>query len=311
MVRRAVLGWHFEYVALTALRRRSAEPALGCFTRHSRRRSVGPALAAGLAARLGIWGESPLYTQLGRCGASPALMFRTRLCEVDASLRRQCSWAFRCAGLWSVRRGRTMLVGWRSPSACSSTPGQTSGCGSFWSRLETAGVPTLATHTHRRHHPHLSYAVLRIWDLARVQEALGALPPTEPFTMSFHGTLVFPRGRAALAPSITPDMGKTPSHLQIQRSKGGVFPLSFTAPRLTRTPGPPRAFRRSSPARSDGRAEVVRVDVRRCDRGVPQPSLNGDGIDAARQPEAGRGVTQVVDPVTRRSRRPTDRPLHR
>jgi hypothetical protein len=100
-----------------------------------------------------------------------------------------------------------MLVEWRSPSACSSTPGQTSGCGSFWSRLETAGVPTLATHTHRRHHPHLSYAVLRIWDLARVQEALGALPPTEPFTMSFHGTLVFPRGRAALAPSITPDMG--------------------------------------------------------------------------------------------------------
>jgi hypothetical protein len=72
-----------------------------------------------------------LYTQLGRCGASPALMFRTRLCEVDASLRRKCSWAFRCAGLWSVRRGRTMLVEWRSPSACSSTPGRTSGCGSF------------------------------------------------------------------------------------------------------------------------------------------------------------------------------------
>lgn len=77
----------------------------------------------------------------------------------------------------------------------------------LWSRLEDAGVPTLATHTHRRHHPHLSYAVLRSWELGRVQEALCALPAAEPFSMSFHGTLAFPRGRAALAPAITPDVG--------------------------------------------------------------------------------------------------------
>lgn len=76
----------------------------------------------------------------------------------------------------------------------------------LWSRLEDAGVSTLATHTHRRHYPHLSYAVLRSWDLARAQEALAALPPAEPFTISFHGTLAFPRGRAALAPSITADV---------------------------------------------------------------------------------------------------------
>ena len=69
----------------------------------------------------------------------------------------------------------------------------------LWSRLEDVGVATLATHTHRRHHPHLSYAVLRSWELARVQETLTALPAAEPFTMSFHGTLAFPRGRAALA----------------------------------------------------------------------------------------------------------------
>jgi 2'-5' RNA ligase len=73
----------------------------------------------------------------------------------------------------------------------------------LWSRLEDAGVSTLATHTHRRHHPHLSYAVLRSWDLERVQEALAALPAGEPFTMSFHGTLAFPRGRVALAPAIS------------------------------------------------------------------------------------------------------------
>ena len=76
----------------------------------------------------------------------------------------------------------------------------------LWSRLEDAGVPTLATHTHRRHHPHLSYAVLRDWDLARVQEALFQLPTAEPFPLSFHGTLAFPRGRAALAPAITADV---------------------------------------------------------------------------------------------------------
>lgn len=77
----------------------------------------------------------------------------------------------------------------------------------LWSRLEDAGVSTLATHTHRRHHPHLSYAVLRTWDLERVQEALSALPAGEPFPMSFHGTLAFPRGRAALAPAITAEVG--------------------------------------------------------------------------------------------------------
>ena len=76
----------------------------------------------------------------------------------------------------------------------------------LWSRLEDQGVATLATHTHRRHYPHLSYAVLRSWQLARVQETLAALPAAEPFTMSFHGTLAFPRGRAALAPSITADV---------------------------------------------------------------------------------------------------------
>ena len=76
----------------------------------------------------------------------------------------------------------------------------------LWSRLEDAGVSTLATHTHRRHYPHLSYAVLRSWDMVRAQEALAALPAAEPFTMSFHGTLAFPRGRAALAPAISADV---------------------------------------------------------------------------------------------------------
>jgi len=76
----------------------------------------------------------------------------------------------------------------------------------LWARLEDEGVATLATHTHRRHHPHLSYVVLRSWDLGRVQEVLAEQPPAEPFPMAFHGTLSFPRGRAALAPAITADV---------------------------------------------------------------------------------------------------------
>ena len=76
----------------------------------------------------------------------------------------------------------------------------------LWSRLEDEGISTLATHTHRHHYPHLSYAVLRSWNLERAQQALAALPAAEPFMMSFHGTLAFPRGRVALAPAIGADV---------------------------------------------------------------------------------------------------------
>jgi hypothetical protein len=96
----------------------------------------------------------------------------------------------------------------------------------LWSRLEDAGISTLATHTHRSHHPHLSYAVLRRWQLARVQEALRALPDAGPFSMSVHGTLAFPRGRAALAPAITPGIGL--------RQVGTVTALAATGAELHR-----------------------------------------------------------------------------
>jgi 2'-5' RNA ligase len=78
----------------------------------------------------------------------------------------------------------------------------------LWSRLEAAGVRTMETHTHGRHHPHLSYAVLRSWDLPQVESALAGLPDRGSFSMSFHGTLSFPRGRAALAPAVTADVAR-------------------------------------------------------------------------------------------------------
>jgi 2'-5' RNA ligase len=72
----------------------------------------------------------------------------------------------------------------------------------LWARLEMAGIRTLQTHTHGRHHPHLSYAVLLEWDLEAVRRALASLPDGGPFEIGIHGTVTFPRGRAALAPSI-------------------------------------------------------------------------------------------------------------
>jgi hypothetical protein len=38
----------------------------------------------------------------------------------------------------------------------------------LWDQLESLGVPSLRSHTRGRHVPHLSYAVLRSWDLASV-----------------------------------------------------------------------------------------------------------------------------------------------
>lgn len=72
----------------------------------------------------------------------------------------------------------------------------------LWARLERDGVRTLRSHTHGHHQPHLSYAVLLEWDLDAVRQALTELPDEGPFELAFHGTVAFPRGRGALAPSI-------------------------------------------------------------------------------------------------------------
>lgn len=76
----------------------------------------------------------------------------------------------------------------------------------LWSRLEAEGVPTLLSLTHGRHRAHLSYAVALAWDLDLVHDAVSALPDSGPVTLAVHGTLLFPRGRAALAASVTADV---------------------------------------------------------------------------------------------------------
>ena len=76
----------------------------------------------------------------------------------------------------------------------------------LWDQLETLGVPSLRSHTHGRHVPHLSYAVLRSWDLARLIATLGELDAGEPVDVSFDGIGLFRRGRAWLLAGVAADL---------------------------------------------------------------------------------------------------------
>jgi hypothetical protein len=78
----------------------------------------------------------------------------------------------------------------------------------LWQRLEAAGVPTLLTHTHGRHVPHLSYASLRSYDLDAVREALVALPDRDPIELRFDAFGTFRRSRCWLAPAVTAELAR-------------------------------------------------------------------------------------------------------
>ena len=78
----------------------------------------------------------------------------------------------------------------------------------LWAQLEARGIPSPLTHTHRRHHPHLSLAVARTWDFDRVFAAVSALPAGQEFRLLFQGTVCFPRGRAALAGAVSADLAR-------------------------------------------------------------------------------------------------------
>ena len=76
----------------------------------------------------------------------------------------------------------------------------------LWERLESQGVATLLTHTHGRHHPHLSYAVLRDGDPDSVRTALSPLADGAAVDVTAQGSVVFPRGRIALACAASGDV---------------------------------------------------------------------------------------------------------
>jgi hypothetical protein len=76
----------------------------------------------------------------------------------------------------------------------------------LWQRLEERDIPTLRSHTHGRHHAHLSYVVLLDWDLDKVRDAICALPDHGPFDLTFDALGAFRRGRISLIPAIPADL---------------------------------------------------------------------------------------------------------
>ena len=76
----------------------------------------------------------------------------------------------------------------------------------LWDRIEAAGVPSMTSHTHGRHLPHLSYAVLRRGDPEQVCRVLASLPGGDPVTLRFDALGAFRRGRVWLAPAVTSDV---------------------------------------------------------------------------------------------------------
>ncbi|TDO52682.1 2'-5' RNA ligase [Kribbella sp. VKM Ac-2527] len=76
----------------------------------------------------------------------------------------------------------------------------------LWDRLEELGVPSLRSHTHGRHVPHVSFAVLREWQRDEVAKAVEGLPVGEPVRLYFDALGTFRRGRAWLVPAVSADV---------------------------------------------------------------------------------------------------------
>jgi 2'-5' RNA ligase len=76
----------------------------------------------------------------------------------------------------------------------------------LWDRLEDLAVPTLRSHTHGHHVPHLSLAVLREWDHDKVMKAVQPLLCDQSMGLYFDALGTFRRGRAWLVPAVGVEM---------------------------------------------------------------------------------------------------------
>jgi 2'-5' RNA ligase len=102
----------------------------------------------------------------------------------------------------------------------------------LWDRLEERGVATLRSHTHGRHHPHLSYVVLLRWDLAAVRDAVTGLPDLGAFEVTFDALGAFRRGRICLVPSVPADlMPRQQTVLEAVRATGALVHVHYEADR--------------------------------------------------------------------------------
>ena len=115
----------------------------------------------------------------------------------------------------------------------------------LWQRLEDTGVPTLLSHTHGQHVPHLSYAVLRQFDVEMVREAVEGLPDGGPVSLHFDALGLFRRSRAWLVPGVAASVlvrqervvavvQETGAELHLHYRPGFWVPHCSVAPRVRR-----------------------------------------------------------------------------
>lgn len=97
----------------------------------------------------------------------------------------------------------------------------------LWRRLEDAGVPTLMTHTHGHHLPHLTFATMLEYDVAAVGEALSGLPKQPPETVLLDALGMFRRSRCWL--------GLAPTAELVERQRAVVAAARATGARVHRS----------------------------------------------------------------------------
>lgn len=97
----------------------------------------------------------------------------------------------------------------------------------LWRRLEAAGIPTLLTHTHGHHLPHLTLASLLDYDLAAVRATLGSLPVQQPERVVLDAFGMFRRSRCWL--------GLAPTTLLVERQRRAVEAVRGVGARVHRS----------------------------------------------------------------------------
>jgi 2'-5' RNA ligase len=95
----------------------------------------------------------------------------------------------------------------------------------LWARLETAGLPSLASRTHRRHQPHISLAVAERIDTGQLQDIRDCLAATH-LDVTLYAPAVFPRP-GVLYLSVVPTLALLQVHEEVHAALGD----SIVAPR--------------------------------------------------------------------------------
>ena len=95
----------------------------------------------------------------------------------------------------------------------------------LWARLETAGLPSLASRTHRRHRPHISLAVAERIDRGQLEAVRDSLAATH-LDVTLYAPAVFP-GPGVLYLSVVPSLALLRLHEEVYAALGD----SIIAPR--------------------------------------------------------------------------------